>query len=807
MTATLIQAGQGSQVAQTTFAGGTVNFASSTGTPGVGDLMIVCMSIRSGAGVPNTPSGWTRYDGLNPTSGQKMYLFTRIRAAGDANSFTWTATTGGTTNGTTIVQAYYIGGADDASPVEVTPVWTYSTGTSSTVAGPMTGVTSLTNDGIALCFWARQDDAGTFTSNGGGWILPTLSGMQLVSASGTDAAMGIMYQQLPTAGASGNAQVNIASGSAFHWMGCTLIVKQQTGTGLLTVTGEAGADEANVGVQTSGEPNVAIVVGTGTTKYDTAQFPPGHGSKSIRHTVAAQQQRYKINAKRPGDEQFAECFMRITAFPSTSTRVASLEGYNGTDYAQVRISSAGLINIANDGAAINASTPTGISINTWFRFAWRFLGPAGTAEVRLFKGADLENPIANYSEIAQISGLTNGEIGRVMFGPGTANFTADIWVREGSIKYTTWVDLGLRPTLTQARYRFYQDNSGSEATNTPFAAENDPLDVNVAADDTEMLLRIGLQETGGISGDSTDDYQLQYAVNGGSFADLPLSGTTVKFSATGVANGAATTNRLTAGTGSFVAGEHSSDGVVDDVQITANNYTELLYSIGFHTGVTHGDVYTFRVVRNSGIVLDTYSQTPQVTVWEWPEITIGTAFRFYEAGSESGSSTIAGVGQTTNFTRTITANDNLQFRTRIQNNQAVAGLSTDDYQLKYSLNGGAYTNIGSGPVLGDSSSVTTDGGATTNRLTGGSGSFHAGVVSEDGLADNFQLQASNFTELLFPITLVYSALANGDTITFRVFHVQRDGFEVNNVLYGGTFPTITIDKSVSNIGTLGIPMA
>lgn len=439
MAGTLITAGQGTRVEQATFAGGTVTFASSTGTPGVGDLMLVVMTIRSGAGVPNTPSGWTLEDSrIHAISGQKMYIFTRIRQAGDANSFTWTAATAGTTNATAIIQAYYLGGIVDSSYIDVAPVWTESGSTSATVVGPLTGATSTGNDNVAIALWARQDDAGTFSTASSGWTLPAGSGFQCISTLGTDASMGIAAKELATPSASGTFQLNISGGSAFHWMGCVLIFKQQLGTGLTTVTGEAGADEADLGVQTVAEPDVSIVVGTGTTKYDTSQFPPGHGTRAIRHTVAAQQRRFKINCKRPDrGEQYGMAYVFITALPSTSTRIVSLEDYDGTDRAQVRISSAGLVNIANDGASINSSTSTAITLSQWFRVEWQYLGT--TAEVRLFKGADLENDVAAFTDNASISGLTAGMVGRCMYGPGTANFTADLHFRDASVKRTTWV--------------------------------------------------------------------------------------------------------------------------------------------------------------------------------------------------------------------------------------------------------------------------------------------------------------------------------------------------------------------------------
>jgi hypothetical protein len=94
------------------------------------------------------------------------------------------------------------------------------------------------------------------------------------------------------------------------------------------------------------------------------------------------------------------------------------------------------------------------------------------------------------------------------------------------------------------------------------------------------------------------------------------------------------------------------------------------------------------------------------------------------------------------------------------------------------------------PVIGFNSASLTDGNATTNRLGAGTGSFVAGEISEDGLVDNHQLTASNYTEHLYSLTLVSSALANNDTLDFRVL---RNG-ATTGMTYTVT-PRITASKS------------
>jgi hypothetical protein len=90
-------------------------------------------------------------------------------------------------------------------------------------------------------------------------------------------------------------------------------------------------------------------------------------------------------------------------------------------------------------------------------------------------------------------------------------------------------------------------------------------------------------------------------------------------------------------------------------------------------------------------------------------------------------------------------------------------------------------------VLPYASPNLTDAAATTNRLTGGTGSFVAGKVSEDGLVDDLALTVPNFTELLYSVTLKQADLANGDTLGFRVL---RNGATTD--LTYTQVPTITI---------------
>ncbi len=452
MAAVVIDAALGSSVAQTTPANFTLNFATSTGTPGVGDLIVVCCTIRGSAGTLATPSGWTAVTG-NPfqntgSNVNRMYLFYRVRQAADANSVSFVVS-GGATNNTLLAQAYNFGGVDDTTPIEVAAVKTDSgAATSATLAGPLTGLTSLNNDALAVAFWHRADDAGTFSTASSGWVHASFTNAVVASALGTDASMGMASKRLASAGASGTYQVNVAAGAAAAWLGVVLIVKQQTGTGLISLDAENWADEASITSQSATDPYVAIVVGTGTTKADSAWSKVG--TKSYRNSVAAQQQRFKINTVRPDTEQYGATIYRTSQLPSASTRIASLEGYDGTDWLQVQHQSTGAWRIAADGGSpFSAASTTLTPINTPVRLEYWYDGFNGTGELRIFQGADIDNDINSYTDRVTLTGMpANGVVGRSMYGPGVANFSgADIWYDLASIRRGTWVNLSAGTTV------------------------------------------------------------------------------------------------------------------------------------------------------------------------------------------------------------------------------------------------------------------------------------------------------------------------------------------------------------------------
>lgn len=193
--------------------------------------------------------------------------------------------------------------------------------------------------------------------------------------------------------------------------------------------------------------------------------------------------------------------------------------------------------------------------------------------------------------------------------------------------------------LTQRAYRFYSD--GTESGSVALAAENTNITVTDTAN-VNVLLRVGLQESGSgsFSGATTDDFQLQVSKNGGAYANVTAASANVKgFASANLTDAGTTTNRLSAGTGAFVAGEISETGLVTDRQITANNFSELLYALTFvGADVANNDTFDFRVLLNGATI--TYTVTPRVTTASATAHTMPAAQGSY-----------ALTGQTANFKR------------------------------------------------------------------------------------------------------------------------------------------------------------
>lgn len=165
-------------------------------------------------------------------------------------------------------------------------------------------------------------------------------------------------------------------------------------------------------------------------------------------------------------------------------------------------------------------------------------------------------------------------------------------------------------------FRFYDDDAG-EAASAPLEAQD--IDHTLTVDtDQAIQFRALIQNQMAADGTTMDDYGIEYDKNGAGPVSLTTTdtGTGIRAVAAGLTNDNATTDRstngITGGSGTFVAGEQSSDGIVDDMQLTSSNYTHHAYGVEFvSTNVANNDTFDFTFTGSSGV---TNTATPRITI-------------------------------------------------------------------------------------------------------------------------------------------------------------------------------------------------
>lgn len=183
----------------------------------------------------------------------------------------------------------------------------------------------------------------------------------------------------------------------------------------------------------------------------------------------------------------------------------------------------------------------------------------------------------------------------------------------------SWAELEV-PTnrvYDQAGFRGRNDD-GSETTATWKAAEN--TDWSQAVDEN-FRFRAVVDETALGDANAVLDFKLQYNLNGAGWNDVNTTSSVVRTTLSpNVANGAATTRQLAAGTGTFVAGSFDeNNGAASSANtIETGELTELEWCAQVRSAdVVNNDTIDLRVVETTGsIVFAAYTQVPTITVVE-----------------------------------------------------------------------------------------------------------------------------------------------------------------------------------------------
>lgn len=321
--------------------------------------------------------------------------------------------------------------------------------------------------------------------------------------------------------------------------------------------------------------------------------------------------------------------------------------------------------------------------------------------------------------------------------------------------------------LTQAAYRWYED--GTEAGGVALAAQSTAPTVNVFSGNVDLVLRVLLNETGAgsISGAATDDYQLQYSKNGGAFTNVTTSSSNAVAWASGnLTDGGATTQRLTGGGGSFVAGEVSEDGLVDDRQLTANNNTEHVYTVRFVSAdLANGDVMTFRVLLNGATTNVTYTVTPTLNVVKVAPVSITPS---------RGALALAGALVAVAFAGPVTG-----------------GLAFQGYAPEVTVTGGTGTSItvpiGSVAFAGKLIGLAFDGPDTGGLAFQG----YAPAVSVSGGGTNETVEPSRGA-------LAFAGAAPSLAFDYRITPL------VGALAYAGSAPSVTVSNHRIALPSVGV---
>lgn len=358
--------------------------------------------------------------------------------------------------------------------------------------------------------------------------------------------------------------------------------------------------------------------------------------------------------------------------------------------------------------------------------------------------------------------------------------------------------MGAMFTPVADRFAWYE-NDGNEDTSTELT-ENSPTTKDMSSD-YQIHLRFRVQETADAAGAGTDDWAIQYQVNGGGgWTTVTTTSANCQVHTTSALDGTSVSERLDAGTGSYDTGaSDETDGIQTDFALGALNRTNFVWALNMIAADwTSNGVSSlhFRCRVNGGAVSTTSTPIFNAIAFDAD----AEKFRFYNDGTETAASPIA--AEDVNPTgRNVDSDSQIQLRWSVQELNGINGLTSDNYFLQKSLNGGAWTAIDdlSAQVQSDIGSALTDGDPTTNRslpdgMTDGTGSFVAGEQESNPSTtiSNYQLTASNFTEHVYALLLISADLSNGDFMEFRMQHSVLG-------LISSIIPRITVTKGAAAV--------
>jgi hypothetical protein len=166
-----------------------------------------------------------------------------------------------------------------------------------------------------------------------------------------------------------------------------------------------------------------------------------------------------------------------------------------------------------------------------------------------------------------------------------------------------------------------RNDDGNETTATWKALQNTNWSQDV---DTNFRVRLEVQETAACAKNNVV-WRLQYNLNSAGWVDCSATSSVVRASASAnFTDGAATTNQLTVGTGTFQGGAASTGGMDEgdcnaggaSMDLVASGHAEAEFSVQIRSAdVSNGDTVQLRIT-DSGTAFASYTATPSITVSE-----------------------------------------------------------------------------------------------------------------------------------------------------------------------------------------------
>jgi hypothetical protein len=366
---------------------------------------------------------------------------------------------------------------------------------------------------------------------------------------------------------------------------------------------------------------------------------------------------------------------------------------------------------------------------------------------------------------------------KILTAASHQTYTSSAAVATGNGVIVAILQQYVDPAITQEAYRFYAD--GTETASTALAAQDTTPTVDTSGGDVNAQLRVRLQATTSAAVDPWDDFQLQWEKNasgtwatpGSKLIEYTTAITPSKFSAGGLV-------------GFFGGQTFMGNGQpLTGVEFKLGRFSTSDWTVSAVLFAHSGTLGAGGVGTGSALATSTGSLSSASVV-------VDPASDWYSLPFDGTFTLQSGVAYVIGLQTTAWTVGNYYMQT--DNGGTAEG-------NRVQFNGTTWTPL-SGDVLFRVSTVPqpvtvdtydspnlTDAAATTNRLTGGTGTFSPGKVSEDGLADDVAWAGNNYTELLYSLTFKAADLTAGDTLRFRVL---RNG-ATTGLTYTST-PTVTI---------------